>query len=157
MSYALANVTVVWIVKIWLIIKKWDFFRFEWQLYHTQRAAHSIVEWLGKYGVEYTVSLLSNANPQMGRLSSPPLVKQSLIPPYCWVIHQLKDSNVGGINNCFTSSREERWPVLGVWRFRREHALEIHSKFKKSKLFALTIHDRNGNARLMDDFTSADA
>jgi hypothetical protein len=69
----------------------------------------------------------------------------------------MKDSTVEGFSHCFATGEDlvslflefDDWiGSAGEFRF------EFRSEFKNSKLSSVTIHDRNGNARSMDDCIS---
>jgi hypothetical protein len=72
----------------------------------------------------------------------------------------MKDSAVKGFNDCFATGGYLWLLFLGLddWiGSAGEIRFEFRSEFKNSKLFSVTIHDRNEYARSMDDCISADA
>jgi hypothetical protein len=69
----------------------------------------------------------------------------------------MTDSNVGGFNHCLAAGGERVSLFLGFDESigsAGEFRFEFRSEFKNSKLSSVTIHDRNGNARSMDDCIS---
>ena len=69
----------------------------------------------------------------------------------------MKGSFVEGINHCVTTGGALWSRDLGFddWiGSADEIRFEFRSEFKNSKLSSVTIHDRNGNARSMDNYIS---
>ena len=72
----------------------------------------------------------------------------------------MKGSFVEGINHCVTTGGALWSRDLGFddWiGSADEFCFDFHSKFKKSNVVGLAIHDRNGYTRSMDDCISVDA
>ena len=71
-----------------------------------------------------------------------------------------KDSTVEEFNHCCSAGGDLWFLNLGFddWiGSADEFCFDFHSKFKKSNVVGLAIHDRNGYTRSMDDCISVDA
>ena len=69
----------------------------------------------------------------------------------------MKDSTVEGLNHCFATGGDRVSLFLELddsIGSAGEFCFEFHSRFKNLKLFSVTIHDWNGNTRLMDNCIS---